>query len=106
MLQPPSRREHTRFRISAPVVITIPEAGGQELRGITRDLSAFGVFVIATAALQVGDEVSVEVQFPRLEQFVFAGVQLKASGKVVRLAGPKEAPGFAVQAQFALPDEL
>ena len=82
------------------------EAGGQELRGITRDVSAFGVFVVTSAALQVGDEVTVEVQLPRPEQYVFAGVQLKAMGKVVRLSGSQEVPGFVVQAEFTLPGQL
>lgn len=75
----------------------------RELVGLTRDIAESGVFVVSAETPAIGDEILLEVQLPDLNGVVGSGLRLSSTGKVVRLAGPGEASGFAAQAKFVLP---
>ena len=78
----------------------------EEFTAKTRDISEGGVFVLTSSMFTVGDEVLLEVQLPPVEDPATMGLSLTSRGTVVRLAGPGEQPGFAVQARFAIRDEF
>ena len=99
-----SARAHSRFRLEVPVSIRWNEASTErELVGLTRDIAESGVFVVSAENPAVGVEIWLEVQLPDLNGAVGSGLKLNSPGKVVRLAGPGEASGFAAQAKFILP---
>lgn len=101
------RRVHPRFLLMAPVCVRGEGSEvGKQVTGVTRDISEFGVFVTASPCLSVGNNVWVEVQLPRVGDAASTGLRLRATGTIVRLAGPNEQAGFAVQARFRLPGEL
>jgi hypothetical protein len=75
----------------------------RELVGLTRDIAESGVFIVSAETPAIGDEIWLEVQLPDLDGAIGAGVKLSSLGKVVRLAAPGEAAGFAAQIKFTLP---
>ena len=69
-------------------------------RGITRDISTFGVFVITDALPPVGARVQMEIALPKLTD-TGSGMQLTCEGVVLRCESDDATMrGFAAAAQF------
>ena len=73
---PPSeRREHHRYEIWFPVIIT---TGDREVWGTCRDASTKGLLISSKTALKVGDAVTVSFRVTR------EGIDHRFPGRVVR----------------------
>ena len=73
-----------------------PQSG----RGITRDISTLGVYVVTGALPPVGARVQMEIALPKLTE-TGSGMQLTCEGVVLRCeSGDPTKRGFAAAAQF------
>jgi hypothetical protein len=101
------RRGAIRFLLHAPVITRWIDATGaqREDLGRTRDISTSGAFLTGHAP-PVGTKVSLEIHLPALERNTFQRVQLKSTGKVIRIAEMVREAGFAVRGAFTLHDKL
>ena len=101
------RRAAIRFLLRAPVIIRWTDASGakREDLGRTRDISTSGAFLSCNVALPVGTKVSLEIHLPSLERNTLQRVQLKSTGKIVRVVMAREA-GFAMRGPFTLHDNF
>lgn len=93
------RREQTRYGVRAPVDFEwidrgVPHRG----RGLTRDISSKGMFIISDSEPPEKSDVQVEVSFPRDEKAP-SNLHLSSKALVVRVERPKsfaEVRGFAI----------
>ena len=95
-------RKATRYRVSAPALYRWQRADGtlQEARGISRDISDRGVFVLAKDLPPPGVHVELEVRLPAVTGSS-RSAQLYGEGTVVRTSGPgARESGFAAAAAF------
>ena len=101
------RRAAVRFLLRAPVIIRWTDASGakREDLGRTRDISTSGAFLSCNVALPVGTKVGLEIHLPSLERNTLERVQLKSTGKIVRVVTAGEA-GFAMRGPFTLHDNF
>jgi PilZ domain len=102
------RRAATRFLLRAPAIIRWTDAAGakREDLGRTRDISTSGAFLTCNVALPVGTKVGLEIHLPALERNTLQRVQLKSTGKVIRVAVMAREAGFAVRGPFTLHEQL
>jgi hypothetical protein len=102
------KRAAIRFLLRAPVIIRWTDASGakREDIGRTRDISTAGAFLTCNARLPVGTKVSLEIHLPALERNTLQRVQLKAKGKVIRVAVLAREEGFAVRGPFSLHENV
>lgn len=79
-------RTETRERIALPV-----QAGGQA--GLTRDISATGLYFMTDSALRVGSAIELEIEL----SLATGNVRLKGQGQVVRIEPQGQQTGVAVR---------
>ena len=79
-------RTGRRFRVRLPIRIAAPEGKSQ---GVTRDVSAAGVFIQAEPDLRVGASVRFDITLPSELLGVERDVQVACLGRVVRVEPAK-----------------
>lgn len=78
------RREARRFNMNLPLRVLPREAKGLELEAQTRDLSYQGLYFLAEADFQVGNEIDFVITLP--QQVTQSGdVNIRCQGKIVRV---------------------
>jgi len=78
------RREARRFNMNLPLRVLPREAKGHELNAQTRDLSYQGLYFLAEADFQVGNEIDFVITLP--QQVTQSGdVNIRCQGKIVRI---------------------
>lgn len=78
------RREARRFNMNLPMRVLPREARGHELNAQTRDLSYQGLYFLAEADFQVGNEIDFVITLP--QQVTQSGdVNIRCQGKIVRI---------------------
>ncbi len=95
-------RGQTRYKIQAPVSFEWDEHGGLKkfARGITRDISTNGFYVLSPIAPPLGARVRFTIFFPSLRSKA-GEVSWPGQGVIVRSEGPEgKESGFGVKAQF------
>jgi PilZ domain len=95
-------RRAKRYRVSAPASFWWEQPDGilQAGKGTTRDVSSFGVAIVADTAPSPGSHLQVEVHFPETE---VAGktAHLQGEGRVVRIERKRDLiQGFAAEVTF------
>ena len=76
-------RTGKRFPLQLPIKIH-EEDSGAELKGVTTDLSAAGVYIKADASLEVGSNVEFEITLPTEVTGGKKNVVMQCRGRVVR----------------------
>lgn len=100
-------RKAKRYRLNAPALfLWAPHEGKpQSGQGVTRDINASGVYILADVLPPVGALVQLDILLPKLVDPGF-GMSLAGEGVVLRVEpqGPKGAnaseAGFAASVQF------
>ena len=78
------RREARRFNMNLPLRVLPREAKGPELKAQTRDLSYQGLYFLAEADFQVGNEIDFVITLP--QQVTQSGdVNIRCQGIIVRV---------------------
>jgi len=78
------RREARRFNMNLPMRVLPREAKGHELNAQTRDLSYQGLYFLAEADFQVGNEIDFVITLP--QKVTQSGdVHIRCQGKIVRI---------------------
>jgi hypothetical protein len=78
------RREARRFNMNLPLRVLPREAKGHELNAHTRDLSYQGLYFLAEAGFEVGNEIDFVITLP--QQITQSGdVNIRCQGKIVRV---------------------
>jgi PilZ domain-containing protein len=78
------RREARRFNMNLPLRVLPHEAKGRELKALTRDLSYQGLYFLAEADFQVGNDIDFVITLP--QQVTQSGdVNIRCQGKIVRV---------------------
>jgi len=78
------RREARRFNMNLPLRVLAREAKGRELNAQTRDLSYQGLYFLAEADFQVGNDIDFVITLP--QQVTQSGeVNIRCQGKIVRV---------------------
>jgi hypothetical protein len=78
------RREARRFNMNLPLRVLPREAKGHELNAQTRDLSYQGLYFLAEADFQVGNEIDFVITLP--QQVTQSGdVNIRCQGTIVRV---------------------
>ncbi len=78
------RREARRFNMNLPLRVLPSEAKGRELNTHTRDLSYQGLYFLAEADFEVGNEIEFVITLP--QQVTQSGdVNIRCQGKIVRV---------------------
>ena len=78
------RREARRFNMNLPLRVLPREAKGHELSAQTRDLSYQGLYFMAEAGFEVGNEIDFIITLP--QQITQSGdVNIRCQGKIVRV---------------------
>ena len=78
------RREARRFNMNLPMRVLSREAKGQELVAHTRDLSYRGLYFLAEADFEVGNEIEFVITLP--QQVTQSGdVHIRCQGEIVRV---------------------
>jgi hypothetical protein len=98
------RRKSTRYRVIAPVLFSWdpknrpPQSG----KGVTRDISTSGVYVLTAANPPVGSRVQMEILVPKLRS-TDVGIHLCGEGIVVRVesGGITREDGFVAKVHFS-----
>jgi hypothetical protein len=78
------RREARRFNMNLPLRVMSREDKGRELNAHTRDLSYQGLYFLAEADFEVGNEIEFVITLP--QQVTQSGdVNIRCQGKIVRV---------------------
>lgn len=78
------RREARRFNMNLPLRVLPREAKGRELNAQTRDLSYQGLYFLAEADFQVGNDIDFVITLP--QQVTQSGdVNIRCQGTIVRV---------------------
>ncbi|HEY6945743.1 MAG TPA: PilZ domain-containing protein [Candidatus Acidoferrum sp.] len=78
------RREARRFNMNLPLRVLSREAKGHELNTHTRDLSYRGLYFVAEADFEVGNDIDFVITLP--QQVTQSGdVNIRCQGKIVRV---------------------
>jgi PilZ domain-containing protein len=78
------RREARRFNMNLPMRVMPREGQGHELDAHTRDLSYQGLYFLAEADFEVGNEIEFVITLP--QQVTQSGdVNIRCQGKIVRV---------------------
>jgi hypothetical protein len=78
------RREARRFNMNLPMRVMPREGKGRELDAHTRDLSYQGLYFLAEADFEVGNEIEFVITLP--QQVTQSGdVNIRCQGKIVRV---------------------
>jgi len=94
------RRERNRFNVSAGVTFEWSDANGMERcgQGVTRDISAKGLFIFSDCLPPAKVDLRLEVLFGSVVE-AGSNLQLKAEGVVLRV---ETAPNLATLGGFAV----
>jgi hypothetical protein len=96
-------RKGNRYRLNAPALfLWAPQNGPpQSGKGVTRDIGASGVCVLANRVPPVGSRVQMDILLPKLKDSG-PGMHLNGEGIVVRVEprGRAGEGGFAAEVQF------
>jgi hypothetical protein len=93
------RREARRFNMNLPLRVLPREAKGRELNAQTRDLSYQGLYFLAEADFQVGNDIEFVITLP--QQVTQSGdVNIRCQGKIVRVE-TTENGGIGIAAKIA-----
>ena len=107
------RRKASRYGLRVPVLFSWENAQSKRAGGLTRDISASGVYVLCEKnhCPAQGDTVTVKLILPSIADVEAQGsiadveaqgTKLNSKGQVVRTADFPEESGFAVLAEFAM----
>ena len=78
------RREARRFNMNLPMRLMPREGKGRELDAHTRDLSYQGLYFLAEADFEIGNEIEFVITLP--QQVTQSGdVSIRCQGKIVRV---------------------
>ncbi|PYU14518.1 MAG: hypothetical protein DMG37_07225 [Acidobacteria bacterium] len=78
------RREARRFNMNLPLRVLLREAKGRELKAHTRDLSYQGLYFLAEADFEVGNDIDFVITLP--QQVTQSGdVNIRCQGTIVRV---------------------
>jgi len=78
------RREARRFNMNLPMRLMPREGKGRELDAHTRDLSYQGLYFLAEADFEIGNEIEFVITLP--QQVTQSGdVNIRCQGKIVRV---------------------
>ena len=78
------RREARRFNMNLPLRVLPREAKGRELKALTRDLSYQGLYFLAEADFEVGNEIDFVITLP--QQVTQSGdANIRCQGIIVRV---------------------
>src|SRR6184192_811794 len=78
------RREARRFNMNLPMRVFSREEKGRELKAQTRDLSYRGLYFLAEADFEVGNEIDFVITLP--QQVTQSGdVHIRCQGEIVRV---------------------
>ena len=78
------RREARRFSMNLPVRVLLNDANGPELKANTRDVSYRGLYFVAEAPFEKGNEIDFILTLPA--QIISAGdVNIRCHGRIVRV---------------------
>jgi len=92
------RREARRFNMNLPLRILPREDRGRELNAHTRDLSYRGLYFLAEAEFEVGNEIDFVITLP--QQVTQSGdVNIRCHGRIVRVE-PTENGRLGIAAQI------
>jgi len=102
------KRAAVRFQLQAPVIIRWTDRAGVQREDIGRtcNISVSGAFLVSRAKIPIGTNIGLEIHLPTLERNTVQRVQLKSTGKVMRITEIARESGFAVVGQFTLHDKL
>lgn len=78
------RREARRFNMNLPLRVISREEKGHELTAHTRDLSYQGLYFLAEADFQVGNEIEFVITLPQ-QITQSSDVNIRCQGKIVRV---------------------
>jgi len=93
------RREARRFTMSLPMRVLPREDKGRELDAHTRDLSYRGLYFLADANFEIGNEIEFVITLP--QQVTQSGdVNIRCLGEVVRIE-PTENGKVGIAAKIA-----
>src|SRR5467141_483070 len=93
------RREARRFTMSLPMRVLPRESKGRELDAHTRDLSYRGLYFLADANFEIGNEIEFVITLP--QQVTQSGdVNIRCLGEVVRIE-PTENGKVGIAAKIA-----
>lgn len=98
MAQPqlqPEKRNIKRFSLSLPIVVRKLGEGSGEFRGVTRDVSARGVFVYMESNAEEGSGIEFLMTLPT-EVTLAEPIHVLCSGRIVRVERSEEKHGIAV----------
>lgn len=103
-------RKLTRYPLGVPAFFSWIDQRGisQQGEGVTRDISAEGVFLFASTLPPVGSVIRFEISLPPLPGAV-RRLRIEAEGRVLRLepaAGEKEWSGFAAVTEGFVLEEV
>jgi hypothetical protein len=93
----PESRRAPRFALEQVVSIRSLEGMFEDVSGISRDVSACGVFVCVDEALPVGSSVELLMMMPTIRSLSESIFPLRCLGNVVRVAPQHGRYGVAVQ---------
>lgn len=91
----PEKRNIKRFSLSLPIVVRKLGSGSEELRGVTRDVSARGAFVYMETDASEGAVIEFLMTLPT-EVTLAEPIYVLCSGKVVRVERSAAQHGIAV----------
>jgi hypothetical protein len=93
------RREARRFTMSLPMRVLPRESKGNELDAHTRDVSYRGLYFVANANFEIGNEIEFVITLP--QQVTQSGdVNIRCLGEVVRIE-PTENGRVGIAAKIA-----
>jgi c-di-GMP-binding flagellar brake protein YcgR len=78
------RREARRFNMNLPLRVLPREAKGRELNAQTRDLSYQGLYFLAEADFQIGNDIDFVITLPQ-QVTQSDDVNIRCQGKIVRV---------------------
>lgn len=96
------RRKASRFALRVPVLFTWDGGHTQQAGGFTRDVSAYGAYVLCekSECPAQGDTVTIQLLLPSVDGGEPEGLKLRAEGLVLRTGECQQNCGFAVLADF------
>jgi hypothetical protein len=95
------RRKASRYRLRVPVLFSGKDTQSK-LKGLTRDISTSGVYILCEKdqCPAHGESVTIDLILPSIVDLEAEGMNLRSKGPVVRTDDFPEKCGFAVMADF------
>lgn len=98
------RRKESRFGLRVPVLFSSEDTQLKQTRGFTRDISAWGAYILCEKSVcpGQGDTVVIDLMLPSIADVEGQGIKLKSKGQVLRTRDSQEESGFAMLADCAM----